>query len=89
LDKFTHNFENNPILVLKFLSPPKVNDERIQLLPVLQTILHLDSNELELVRRYCNSQSATASEGNTVGEEEENEPSSGTLSDWASIFGWK
>jgi len=39
--------------VLKFLAPPRVHDERAQLLPVLQTILHLDSAELELVRKSC------------------------------------
>uniref|UniRef100_A0A915M8Q5 GRIP domain-containing protein n=1 Tax=Meloidogyne javanica TaxID=6303 RepID=A0A915M8Q5_MELJA len=43
-------------IVLKFLTPPRVFDERAQLLPVLQTILHLDEREMEMVRMNITAQ---------------------------------
>lgn len=81
--------------MLKFLAPPKVNDERAQLLPVLQTILRLDERELELVRKSCAATAAVvdgeqgeSSIGSTIADD--TGTGNGTnLMDWSSLFGWK
>ena len=89
---------NLPLLVLfnsvlKFLAPPKVNDERTQLLPVLQTILRLDERELELVRRSCATTTPVddgqgeSSIGSTTGDT--GAGNGANLMDWSSLFGWK
>uniref|UniRef100_A0A183BHT0 GRIP domain-containing protein n=1 Tax=Globodera pallida TaxID=36090 RepID=A0A183BHT0_GLOPA len=81
-------------IVLKFLAPPKVRDERVQLLPVLQSILNLDAAELEQIRRNCIVQ---ATNGTLEGEEVPSETTTSTFvqhkeednDGWSSWFGWK
>lgn len=68
-------------IVLKFLTPPRVFDERAQLLPVLQTILRLDEREMEMVRTNIAAQSFSTSQG-TV----ENQKGEG--SSFTGWFGW-
>uniref|UniRef100_A0A914IAS2 GRIP domain-containing protein n=1 Tax=Globodera rostochiensis TaxID=31243 RepID=A0A914IAS2_GLORO len=63
-------------IVLKFLAPPKVRDERVQLLPVLQSILHLDAAELEQIRRNCIVQTTN---GTLEGEEVPSETTTSTF----------
>nr|CAD2178249.1 unnamed protein product [Meloidogyne enterolobii] len=64
-------------IVLKFLTPPRVFDERAQLLPVLQTILHLDEREMEMVRMNITAQ---APQGN--------QDQKGEGSSFAGWLGW-
>ncbi|KAL3081065.1 hypothetical protein niasHT_037533 [Heterodera trifolii] len=79
-------------IVLKFLAPPKVRDERVQLLPVLQTILHLDAVELEQIRCFCTAQRPDETDDGE--EEEDNETTrkeTGEENDggWTAWIGWK
>lgn len=53
-EKHIQNTEYFKNVMLKFLAPPKVNDERQQLMPVLKTMLKLSPEEEELVKNIVN-----------------------------------
>uniref|UniRef100_A0A914BXZ5 GRIP domain-containing protein n=1 Tax=Acrobeloides nanus TaxID=290746 RepID=A0A914BXZ5_9BILA len=58
----TEYFKN---VMLKFLAPPKVNDERVQLLPVLRTMLRLSPEETELVSNIVNESNQASGSQNS------------------------
>uniref|UniRef100_A0AC34QQD5 GRIP domain-containing protein n=1 Tax=Panagrolaimus sp. JU765 TaxID=591449 RepID=A0AC34QQD5_9BILA len=51
-EEHVKNSEYLKNVVMKFLAPPKVNDERQQLLPVLTTILRLSPEEVSNVSKF-------------------------------------
>uniref|UniRef100_A0A0K0D557 GRIP domain-containing protein n=1 Tax=Angiostrongylus cantonensis TaxID=6313 RepID=A0A0K0D557_ANGCA len=51
-----NHFENSEYLknvILKFLSPERVSGERVQLVPILATMLRLSPDETELLNRVA------------------------------------
>uniref|UniRef100_A0A7E4UVL2 GRIP domain-containing protein n=1 Tax=Panagrellus redivivus TaxID=6233 RepID=A0A7E4UVL2_PANRE len=54
-------------VVMKFLAPPKVNDERKQLLPVLTTMLRLSPEEVDAVTKCVQEGVASHDDANAAG----------------------
>jgi len=65
-EEHVKNSEYLKNVVMKFLAPPKVNDERQQLLPVLTMILKLSPEEVNNITTFI-KESGVRSEENTMG----------------------
>jgi predicted nucleic acid-binding Zn-ribbon protein len=64
-EQHTKNGEYLKNVMMKYLSPPKVNDERQQLLPVLTTMLKLSPEEVASIIAYIKESSFSSSEDNS------------------------
>uniref|UniRef100_A0AC35F962 GRIP domain-containing protein n=1 Tax=Panagrolaimus sp. PS1159 TaxID=55785 RepID=A0AC35F962_9BILA len=63
-EEHTKNGEYLKNVLMKYLAPPKVNDERQQLLPVLTTMLRLSPEEVSAITGYIKESLVVSSEDN-------------------------
>uniref|UniRef100_A0A914YDW9 GRIP domain-containing protein n=1 Tax=Panagrolaimus superbus TaxID=310955 RepID=A0A914YDW9_9BILA len=63
-EEHTKNGEYLKNVLMKYLAPPKVNDERQQLLPVLTTMLRLSPEEVSAITGYIKESLVVSAEDN-------------------------